>query len=53
MADDKTKVAPGKRVQIDDATWASLDLLGKDRMMTFQECQKLNRALFVERNQRK
>lgn len=28
---------PGKRVQIDDETWASLDLLGKDRMMTFQE----------------
>jgi len=28
---------PGKRVQIGPETWASLDLLGKDRMMTFQE----------------
>lgn len=28
---------PGKRVQMDDETWASLDLLAKDRMMTFQE----------------
>jgi len=28
---------PGKRVQIDDETWAALDLLGKDRMSTFQE----------------
>lgn len=28
---------PGKRVQLDDETWASLDLLAKDRMMTFQE----------------
>jgi hypothetical protein len=28
---------PGKRVAIDAETWASLDMLGKDRMMTFQE----------------
>ena len=28
---------PGKRVQLDDATWQALDLLGKDRMMDFQE----------------
>ena len=28
---------PGKRVQFDDATWQALDLLGKDRMMDFQE----------------
>lgn len=28
---------PGKRVQFDDETWASLDLLAKDSMMTFQE----------------
>ncbi len=28
---------PGKRVQFDDETWASVDLLFKDRMMTFQE----------------
>lgn len=27
----------GKRIQIDDETWAALDLLGRDRMMTFQE----------------
>jgi hypothetical protein len=28
---------PGKRVQIDGESWAALDLLGHDRMMTFQE----------------
>jgi predicted DNA-binding ribbon-helix-helix protein len=28
---------PGKRVQIDDETWAALDLLARDRTMTFQE----------------
>ena len=28
---------PGKRLQIDDETWAALDLLARDRMMTFQE----------------
>jgi hypothetical protein len=28
---------PGKRVQIDDETWSVLDLLARDRMMTFQE----------------
>jgi hypothetical protein len=28
---------PGKRVQFDDATWAALDLLARDRMATFQE----------------
>ena len=28
---------PGKRVQFDDETWASIDLLAKDRMQTFQE----------------
>ena len=28
---------PGKRVQFDDETWASLDLLAKDRMASFQE----------------
>jgi len=28
---------PGKRVQIDDETWVALDLLARDRMMTFQE----------------
>jgi hypothetical protein len=28
---------PGKRVQFDDETWASIDLLARDRMMTFQE----------------
>jgi len=27
----------GKRVQFDTETWASVDLLAKDRMMTFQE----------------
>jgi urease accessory protein UreE len=28
---------PAKRVQIDPDTWASVELLTKDRMMTFQE----------------
>jgi hypothetical protein len=28
---------PGKRVQIDKESWAALDLLAHDRMMTFQE----------------
>ncbi len=28
---------PGKRVQFDDETWHALDLLGRDRMMDFQE----------------
>jgi len=28
---------PGKRVQFDAETWAALDLLARDRMMTFQE----------------
>jgi hypothetical protein len=28
---------PGKRVQIDEETWVALDLLARDRMMTFQE----------------
>jgi len=27
----------GKRVQFDDETWDSVDLLAKDRMMTFQD----------------
>lgn len=27
----------GKRIQFDDETWAALDLLARDRMMTFQE----------------
>jgi len=28
---------PGKRVQIDEDTWAALDLLARERMMDFQE----------------
>lgn len=28
---------PGKRIQIDDEIWPILDLLARDRMMTFQE----------------
>ena len=27
---------PGKRVQLDDESWVALDLLARDRMMTFQ-----------------
>ena len=28
---------PGKRIQIDNESWAALDLLAHDRVMTFQE----------------
>lgn len=28
---------PGKRVEFDEETWAAVDLLARDRMMTFQE----------------
>jgi hypothetical protein len=28
---------PGKRVQLDAESWSALDLLARDRMMTFQE----------------
>ena len=28
---------PGKRVQLDDETWHAVNLLGNDRMATFQE----------------
>jgi predicted DNA-binding ribbon-helix-helix protein len=28
---------PGKRVQLDDETWLALDVLARDRMMSFQE----------------
>jgi len=28
---------PGKRVEFDQETWAALDLLARDRMMTFPE----------------
>jgi hypothetical protein len=28
---------PGKRIQFDQETWNVVDLLAKDRMMTFQE----------------
>ena len=28
---------PGKRVEVDEETWAALDLLARDRMMTFPE----------------
>jgi hypothetical protein len=27
----------GKRIQFDEETWAALDLLARDRMMSFQE----------------
>jgi uncharacterized protein with von Willebrand factor type A (vWA) domain len=30
-------VMPGKRIQFDQESWAALDLLARDRMMTFQE----------------
>ena len=28
---------PGKRVEFGEETWMALDLLARDRMMTFQE----------------
>ena len=28
---------PGKRIQFDEESWAAIDLLARDRMMTFQE----------------
>ena len=28
---------PGKRIQFDRESWAAVDLLARDRMMTFQE----------------
>lgn len=28
---------PGKRIQFDEESWAAVDLLARDRMMTFQE----------------
>jgi hypothetical protein len=28
---------PGKRIQFDEETWAAVDLLARDRLMTFQE----------------
>jgi hypothetical protein len=28
---------PGKRVEFDEETWTALDLLARDRMMTFPE----------------
>jgi hypothetical protein len=34
---DRQADMPGKRVQIDDETWAALDFLGKQRMASFQE----------------
>jgi hypothetical protein len=34
---DKDRAAQGKRVQFDLETWHALDLLARDRMMTFQE----------------
>lgn len=33
----KGKAMPGKRLQFDEETWDALDLLAKDRMMSFQE----------------
>jgi hypothetical protein len=30
-------VMPGKRIQFDEESWAAVDLLARDRMMTFQE----------------
>lgn len=52
----------GKRVQFDAETWASVDLLAKDRMMTFQELadeafrdilRKYNRPLSLKEALRK
>ena len=33
----KRSTMPGKRIQFDDDTWLALDVLARDRMMSFQE----------------
>lgn len=33
----KRYTMPGKRIQFDDDTWLALDVLARDRMMSFQE----------------
>jgi hypothetical protein len=43
---------PGKRVQIDDETWAVLDLLARDRMMSFQEVADEAFADFLKKHGR-
>jgi hypothetical protein len=46
------RLMPGKRVQIDDETWAVLDLLARDRMMTFQEVADEALADFLKKHGR-
>ena len=43
---------PGKRIQIDDETWAVLDLLARDRMQTFQEVADEALADFLKKHGR-
>jgi hypothetical protein len=43
---------PGKRVQMDAETWAALDLLARDRMMTFQELAEEAFADLLEKHGR-
>ncbi len=39
----------GKRVQFEDETWQAVDLLARDRMMTFQElAEEAFRELFAQ-----
>ena len=35
--EERESAMPGKRIEIDAETWPVLDLLARDRMMTFQE----------------
>ena len=35
--EERENAMPGKRIEIDAETWPVLDLLARDRMMTFQE----------------
>ena len=43
---------PGKRVRIDNESWAALDLLAHDRMMTFQELADEAFADFLKKHGR-
>ncbi len=43
---------PGKRIQLDDATWQALDLLARDSMKDFQELADEAFADLLKKHQR-
>lgn len=43
---------PGKRIQLDDATWQALDLLARDGMKDFQELADEAFADLLKKHQR-